>query len=168
VRAALGIGSNLGDRWSLLADGVARLRELDSEALVSSVYETAPVGGPDDQGAFLNCVVILETARSASDLLGIAHELEGAAHRIRTVRFGPRTLDVDVLLYGDEVSDDPVLTLPHPRMYERAFVLVPLAEIAPDLVPEGWLDRLGGEAVIGAAVRRVGALLAPTPENIGS
>lgn len=168
MRAALALGSNLGDRWSLLADAVAMLRELDSAALVSSVYETAPIGGPTGQGAYLNCVVILDTDRSASALLAIAHDLEAAANRVRSVRFGPRTLDVDVLLYGDEVSDDPVLTLPHPRMYERAFVLAPLAEIAPDLVPAGWIDALGGGAAVAQEVRRVGALLAPTPENLGS
>lgn len=166
MRAALGLGSNLGDRWSLLADAVAELRELDSEALVSSVYETAPVGGPTGQRAYLNCVVVLETERSASDLLQIAHDLEARAHRVRSVRFGPRTLDVDVLLYGDEVCDDPVLTLPHPRMYKRAFVLAPLAEVAPDLVRAGWIESLGGAAAVALEVRRVGALLAPTPENL--
>lgn len=168
MRAALGLGSNLGDRWSFLADAVAALRELDAAALVSAVYETAPVGGPDGQGRFLNCVVVLETDKSASELLDIAHELEAAAGRVRSVRFGPRTLDVDVLCYGEEVRDDPVLTLPHPRMYERAFVLAPLAEIAPDLVPRGWIDALGGEAAVAHEVQRVGALLAPTPENLGA
>ena len=168
MRAALGLGSNLGDRWSLLADAVAELRELDSGALVSSVYETAPVGGPAGQGAYLNCVVVLETERSAADLLQIAHDLEARANRVRAVRFGPRTLDVDVLLHGDEVSDDPVLTLPHPRMYARAFVLAPLAEVAPDLAPAGWIESLGGAAAVALEVRRVGALLAPTPENLDS
>jgi len=168
MRAALGLGSNLGDRWSLLAAGVAALRELDPGAIVSSVYETAPVGGPEGQGAFLNCVVVLETDRSARQLLDLAHELEARANRVRTVRFGPRTLDVDVLVYGDEQSDDETLTLPHPRMYERAFVLAPLDEVAPDLVPRNWVDSLGGEAAVLATVRRVGALLAPTPENLGS
>jgi 2-amino-4-hydroxy-6-hydroxymethyldihydropteridine diphosphokinase len=168
VRAALALGSNLGDRWALLADAVAVLRELDAAALVSSVYETAPVGGPAGQGSYLNCVVVLETDRSASDLLGVAHDLEAAAKRVRAERFGPRTLDVDVLLYGDVVQDDPALTLPHPRMYQRAFVLAPLAEIAPDLVPPLWMDALGGAAAVAQQVRRVGALLAPTPENLGS
>jgi 2-amino-4-hydroxy-6-hydroxymethyldihydropteridine diphosphokinase len=168
VRAALGLGSNLGDRWSLLADAVAELRELDPAALVSSVYETAPVGGPAGQGAYLNCVVLLDTERSAADLLQIAHDLESRADRVRSVRFGPRTLDVDVLLYGEEVSDDPVLTLPHPRMYERAFVLAPLAEVAPDLAPPGWVESLGGASAVALEVRRVGALLAPTPENLDS
>jgi 2-amino-4-hydroxy-6-hydroxymethyldihydropteridine diphosphokinase len=111
-------------------------------------------------------VVVLETERSASDLLQIAHDLEARAHRVRSVRFGPRTLDVDVLLYGDEVCDDPVLTLPHPRMYKRAFVLAPLAEVAPDLVRAGWIESLGGAAAVALEVRRVGALLAPTPENL--
>jgi 2-amino-4-hydroxy-6-hydroxymethyldihydropteridine diphosphokinase len=168
VRAALGLGSNLGDRWSLLADAVAELRELDPEALVSSVYETAPVGGPAGQRAYLNCVVVLETEHSAAELLQIAHDLEARANRVRAARFGPRTLDVDVLLYGDEVSDDPVLTLPHPRMYERAFVLAPLAEVAADLAPAGWVDSLGGAGAVALEVRRVGALLAPTPENLDS
>jgi len=168
MRAALGLGSNLGDRWSLLAAGVAALRELDPGALVSSVYETAPIGGPDGQGAFLNCVVVIETDCSPRQLLELAHELEARANRVRTIRFGPRTLDVDVLLYGDERSDDETLTLPHPRMHERAFVLAPLGEIAPELVPENWVDRLGGQALVVAAVRKVGALLAPAPENIGS
>ena len=142
------------------------LRELDATALVSSVYETAPVGGPAGQGAYLNCVVVLETDRSAVELLDLAHELEAGANRVRAVRNGPRTLDVDVLLYGDEVSDDPVLTLPHPRMYERAFVLAPLSEIAPDLAPSGWISALGGAAAVAGDVSRVGALLAPTPESL--
>lgn len=157
----LGLGSNLGDRWSLLAAAVAELREMDSNALVSSVYETAPVGGPTDQGSYLNCVVIVETSMSAREMLEVAHRLERGANRERSVRFGPRTLDVDVLRYGDVVSDDPVLTLPHPRMHERAFVLAPLDEIAPNLVPSGWVDDLGGKVAVQAAVRRVGALLAP-------
>jgi len=166
VRAALGLGSNLGDRWSLLADAVAKLRELDSAALVSSVYETAPVGGPAEQGPYLNCVVVLETDRSAVELLHLAHELEAGANRVRAVRFGPRTLDVDVLLYGDEVSYDPTLRLPHPRMYERAFVLAPLAEVAPELAPTRWISALGGAAAVAGEVQRVGALLAPTPESL--
>jgi 2-amino-4-hydroxy-6-hydroxymethyldihydropteridine diphosphokinase len=161
LRAVLGLGSNLGDRWSFLADAVAVLRGEDPDALVSSVYETEPVGGPDDQGAFLNCVVVLETDRSPMALLELAHELERAANRVRLVRFGPRTLDVDVLDYADVRSDDPLLTLPHPRMFERAFVLVPLNEVAPDLVPKDWLEHLGGEGHVAQAVRRVGALLAP-------
>lgn len=163
MRAALGLGSNLGDRWTRLADAVARLRVEDASALVSSVYETAPVGGPE-QGAFLNCVVVLETTRSAWELLDFAHELEASANRVRLVRFGPRTLDVDVLLYGEEVRDDVALTIPHPRMYERAFVLQPLAEVAPDLVPAGWVARLGGAEKVGRTVRKVGALLAPLTE----
>ena len=147
-----------------MATGVARLRELDPNALVSSVYETAPVGGPSEQGPYLNCVVVLETNLSPMDLLDLAHELESAANRVRTVRFGPRTLDVDILLYGDVRSDDPVLTLPHPRMDERAFVLAPLHQVAPDLVSIAWVDALGGIEVVAAQVRRVGALLAPTQE----
>lgn len=160
MQAVLGLGSNLGDRWSQLAAAVARLRCLDPAAKVSPVYETAPVGGPSGQGPYLNCVVVLETDRKPEELLDLAHELEEAAHRVRLERFGPRTLDVDVLLAGDVVSDDPVLTLPHPRMFERAFVLAPLAEVAPELVPADWVERLGGAAEVAGSVRRVGALLA--------
>jgi len=94
------------------------------------------VGGPDDQGAYLNLVVELDTDLSPRELLAAAQRAEAGAQRVRTERWGPRTLDVDVLLVGDEVVDEPDLVVPHPRMWERAFVLVPLADLAPDLVSE--------------------------------
>jgi 2-amino-4-hydroxy-6-hydroxymethyldihydropteridine diphosphokinase len=97
------------------------------------VYETAPVGGPE-QGPYLNAVVAIDSDIDARALLALAQQLEAAAHRVRTVRWGPRTLDVDVLWVDGERLDDPELTVPHPRMWERAFVLVPLADVAPDLV----------------------------------
>lgn len=106
---------------------------------VSSLWETAPVGGPD-QGAFLNAVVELRTDLSARELLDLCRDLEAAAERVRTVRWGPRTLDVDVLWIDGESVDDPDLVVPHPRMFDRAFVLVPLGELAPDLVPESFED----------------------------
>jgi 2-amino-4-hydroxy-6-hydroxymethyldihydropteridine diphosphokinase len=161
MQAALSLGSNLGDRWSLLATAVAHFREMDAAARVSSVYETDPVGGPVEQRPYLNCVVVLDTELSAAALLEVAHDLENAADRVRSLRFGPRTLDVDILSYGDLVSGDPDLTLPHPRMFERAFVLAPLEEIASEFVPANWVDALGGALVVREAVRRVGALLAP-------
>lgn len=168
MRTVLGLGSNLGERWSLLASAVGGLRELDPKALVSSVYETAPVGGPGEQGAYLNCVAVIETSLPARELLDLAHDFEAAANRVRSVRFGPRTLDVDILIYGDLVSNDPELTLPHPRMYDRAFVLAPLEEVAPDLVPANWVTTLGGEEVVRSSVRRVGALLAPAAGSVAS
>jgi 2-amino-4-hydroxy-6-hydroxymethyldihydropteridine diphosphokinase len=132
-RAFLALGSNLGDRWALLRRGVAGLPDV---VAVSPVYETDPVGGPDDQGAYLNLVVELDTDLSPRELLAAAQRAEAGAKRVRTERWGPRTLDVDVLLVGHEVVDEPDLVVPHPRMWERAFVLVPLADLAPDLVSE--------------------------------
>ena len=116
-------------------------------AATSPVYETAPMGGPPGQGPYLNAVVELRTRLGARQLLEVCQGLEDAAGRVRAERFGPRTLDVDVLLVGDEEVDDDDLTVPHPRMWERAFVLVPLADLAPDLVPEPPVDpavRLAG------------------------
>ena len=131
-RAFLGLGSNLGDRRAHLRDAVAALPDV---VAVSSVYETAPVGGPE-QGPYLNCVVELRTALTGHQLLDAARACEAAAERVREVRWGPRTLDVDVLWIDGEEVADPDLEVPHPRMFERAFVLVPLRELAPDLVAE--------------------------------
>ncbi len=130
-RAFLGLGSNLGDRWQHLRDGVARLPDI---VAVSPVYETEPVGGPPGQGPFLNLVVELSTDRTPRQLLEAAHDAEEHAHRVRREHWGPRTLDVDVLLVGDLLVNDPDLVVPHPRMWERAFVLVPLHDLAPDIV----------------------------------
>ena len=99
------------------------------------MYETAPVGGPSGQGPFLNAVVQLDTDLGPRQLLDLCRRLEDAAGRARGERFGPRTLDVDVLLVGDLLGNDPDLVVPHPRMWDRPFVLVPLAQLAPDLVP---------------------------------
>jgi 2-amino-4-hydroxy-6-hydroxymethyldihydropteridine diphosphokinase len=127
------------------------LDSLPDVVAVSSVYETDPVGGPAGQGPYLNAVVELDTGRSPRELLEIGRSLEDAAGRVRAERFGPRTLDVDVLLVGDLVIDEDDLVVPHPRMWERAFVLVPLAELAPELVPAGPTARDRGPA--GGAVR---------------
>jgi 2-amino-4-hydroxy-6-hydroxymethyldihydropteridine diphosphokinase len=99
------------------------------------VYATDPVGGPE-QPEFLNAVVQVETSLAPHELLALGQRLESDAHRVRTERWGPRTLDVDVLLVGDEQVHTPDLEVPHPRMWERGFVMAPLAELAPDLVPE--------------------------------
>jgi 2-amino-4-hydroxy-6-hydroxymethyldihydropteridine diphosphokinase len=151
-RVFVGLGSNLGDRRDQLRRAVGRLRSDGDLVAVSPVYETEPVGGPSDQGAYLNVVVELSTADSARRLLDRCRALEASAGRVRTVRFGPRTLDADVLLVGDEAVADEDLVVPHPRMWERRFVLAPLADLAPELVPE---DRL---AAAGGRVARLGTL----------
>jgi len=135
VRAFLGLGSNLGDRRAQLRRAVELLAAEGDLVAVSPLYETDPVGGPADQPAYLNLVVELATSATARELLARCARLEADAQRVRAVRFGPRTLDADVLLVGTERVDEPDLVVPHPRMYERRFVLAPLADLAPDLVP---------------------------------
>jgi 2-amino-4-hydroxy-6-hydroxymethyldihydropteridine diphosphokinase len=142
-RAFLGLGSNLGDRVGYLCDAVDTLRAVDLRA-VSPVYETEPVGGPGGQDAYLNLVAELATARAPHDLLGVCHRLEAAAGRVRDERWGPRTLDVDVLWIDGVIVDEPDLQVPHPRMWERRFVLAPLRDLAPDLVDEGTLEAAAG------------------------
>jgi 2-amino-4-hydroxy-6-hydroxymethyldihydropteridine diphosphokinase len=147
-RAYLSLGSNIGDRRAHLVAGVDVVRAQDTYR-TSSVYETEPQGGVA-QDDYWNLVLELETDATAHELLERARDAEAARQRVRDVRWGPRTLDVDVLLVGDERSDDPELLVPHPRMYERSFVLVPLHELAPDLVTPaqlragvGTVTRLG-------------------------
>jgi 2-amino-4-hydroxy-6-hydroxymethyldihydropteridine diphosphokinase len=123
---------------------VASLRAAGDVVAVSEVYETEPVGGPEGQSPYLNVVVELRTADAPRRLLERCRELEEAAGRVRTVRFGPRTLDADVLMVGDAVLDEADLIVPHPRMWERRFVLAPLAELAPDLVDPSVLASAGG------------------------
>ncbi|GHD28016.1 2-amino-4-hydroxy-6-hydroxymethyldihydropteridine diphosphokinase [Nocardiopsis kunsanensis] len=149
--AVLALGSNLGDRRATLQGAVdALLSGADAPRAValSPVFETAPVGGPE-QGAFLNAVLVVETGGSARELLALAQRTEQRFDRVREVRWGPRTLDVDVIVFGGTRSDDPELTLPHPRAHERAFVLRPWLEADPGAelpghgpVP-GLLDRIG-------------------------
>jgi 2-amino-4-hydroxy-6-hydroxymethyldihydropteridine diphosphokinase len=137
VRAYLGLGSNLGDRRARLRQAVDALPDVVG---VSPVYETEPVGGPAGQGRYLNMVVALETQLSPRQLLDLAHRLENDAGRVRTERHGPRTLDVDVLVVGGLCVDEPDLVVPHPRMWERRFVLVPLADLAAgEVEPAGPL-----------------------------
>jgi 2-amino-4-hydroxy-6-hydroxymethyldihydropteridine diphosphokinase len=142
VRAFLALGSNLGDRRRHLADAVASLGP--AVVRVSPVYETDPVGGPP-QESYLNAVVELATELTPRQLLGVCHRLEAAAGRVRGERWGPRTLDVDVLLYGDLTVEEPDLQIPHPRMWGRRFVVAPLADIAPDLVVAGWERWVDGD-----------------------
>jgi 2-amino-4-hydroxy-6-hydroxymethyldihydropteridine diphosphokinase len=166
-RAFFGLGSNLGDRWAYLQSGIDGLRAIGNRTFVSRIYETAPVGGPDGQGAYLNCVVALESDRAPLELLAVANGLEDAAGRVRLERFGPRTLDVDILMIEGVTSGDPNLTLPHPRMLERAFVLAPLEELDAAIPPAGWRARLGGEHVVSLAARPVGVMLHVSADQRG-
>jgi 2-amino-4-hydroxy-6-hydroxymethyldihydropteridine diphosphokinase len=134
-RAYVALGSNLGDRAAHLQYAVDSLVAADRVAViaVSRVYETAPVGGPP-QDAYLNAVAAIETELDPHALLALGQQIERDAYRVRVERWGPRTLDVDLLLYDNERVSDPELTLPHPRMWERGFVLAPLRDVAPELV----------------------------------
>jgi 2-amino-4-hydroxy-6-hydroxymethyldihydropteridine diphosphokinase len=146
--AYLSLGSNLGDRGAHLAAGVDLVTEGD-EYRVSSVYETDPIGGVV-QDKFWNMVVELTTDATPRELLVRAQRAEAARDRVRDVRHGPRTLDVDVLIVGDERSHDPEILIPHPRMYERSFVLVPLHELAPGLITPALLaGGVGGVVRLG-------------------
>lgn len=135
TRALLGLGSNLGDRRAYLRAAVEAMPDLIE---ASSVYETAPVGGPDAQGAYLNMVVALDTTLDPRQLLDLCARLESGAERMRSERWGPRTLDVDIEWIDGVTVDDPDLVIPHPRMLERRFVKVPLLEVAPDLADLDW------------------------------
>jgi 2-amino-4-hydroxy-6-hydroxymethyldihydropteridine diphosphokinase len=133
--AYIALGSNLGDRLGYLQLGVDALAGVPGVVVraVSRVYETAPVGGPP-QDAYLNAIVAIETDLDPHDLLHRCQQVEELAARERKERWGPRTLDVDILLIDGVRADTEELTIPHPRMWERGFVLAPLRDVAPDLV----------------------------------
>lgn len=137
-RCHVALGANLGDPVATVSAAIAALRRLPDTEFVaaSSLYRTAPVG-LKHQPDFINAVVELIAVPPAPTLLEMLFAIEARFGRRRSIRNAPRTLDLDLLLYGDETSADPSLTLPHPRLHERAFVLAPLAEIAPDLVIPG-------------------------------
>ena len=145
VAAFVGLGANLGDPIAQVTKAIARLAVLEKSHIVrsSSLYRTAPIGHAD-QPEFVNAVVLLDTALAPRELLDALLEIERAAGRERSFPNAPRLLDLDLLLYGEQVIDTPGLVVPHPRMHERAFVLVPLVEIAPDaVVPgHGWAADL--------------------------
>jgi 2-amino-4-hydroxy-6-hydroxymethyldihydropteridine diphosphokinase len=133
--AVISIGSNLGNRLETLQGAVAALEDTPCVRVkaVSPVYETEPWGvAPGSQPSYFNAVVVLKTTLPPSSLLERAHAVEEAFNRVRDERWGPRTLDVDIVAYAELVSDDPVLTLPHPRAHERAFVLVPWHDVEPE------------------------------------
>ena len=146
--AYLALGANVGDRRANLR---AALRLLDAGGCrvtkASSLYSTRPVG-VEDQPDFLNAVIEVSTTLSPVDLLDLCNAIENEMGRQRTIRWGPRVIDIDILLYEGAAVDSDGLTIPHPRMMERSFVLVPLAEIAPDaLVPGGMTAREAADSV---------------------
>ena len=159
TRVALSLGANLGDRVVALQHAVDVLSGLGEIVGLSDVYETDPVGGPE-QPEYYNAVVIVETDASAAEVLSTAQRAERGKGRTREVRWGPRTLDVDVLAFGDRVSDDPDLTLPHPRATERAFVMIPWAQADPQFVlPDGRTVAAVRDAIADEGVRPLGRLL---------
>jgi 2-amino-4-hydroxy-6-hydroxymethyldihydropteridine diphosphokinase len=165
VRAVLSLGSNLDDRVGYVRAAISSLgddprTEVDA---VSSLYETDPVG-VDGQDSYVNAVVVVTTTRAPAQLLVLAHELEARAARLRPHRWAPRTLDVDIVSVDDLVSDDPTLTLPHPRAHERAFVLVPWLEIDPhaSLPGRGTVEHL----VAGLDTGGVRLLASPRPGGV--
>lgn len=150
--AYIGLGANLGDRFEVLGWAVERLGAIGTVDAVSPVYETEPLHVVD-QPRFLNAVARVRTALRPESVLAGLLAIELDAGRTRSVRHGPRTLDLDLLLYDDQIIHTPDLTLPHPRLHERAFVLIPLADLAPDLLIPGH----------DATVAQFLALLAPDP-----
>jgi 2-amino-4-hydroxy-6-hydroxymethyldihydropteridine diphosphokinase len=165
-RVVLAVGANLGDRLDTLqacVNAIGRLRDTDVLA-ISPVYQTAPVGGPP-QPDYLNAVLAVATGLGPGELLEAAHGIEAEFGRVREVRFGPRTLDVDIISYSGEVSDDPVLTLPHPRAQERAFVLAPWLDIDPEatLPGRGPVRELLAGLDAGGIRRQPGMVLLPPP-----
>ncbi|MFB9992891.1 2-amino-4-hydroxy-6-hydroxymethyldihydropteridine diphosphokinase [Deinococcus oregonensis] len=148
--AWIALGANLGDARATLQWARAEVAQLGTVTGVSALYRTAPVGGPAGQPDYLNAALSLHTGLSAPALLAALHALEARAGRERRERWEARLLDLDLILYGDQITQTPALTLPHPRAWERAFVLAPLADLNPLLChPET------GESV-GAALNRVG------------
>ncbi|MCK2213967.1 2-amino-4-hydroxy-6-hydroxymethyldihydropteridine diphosphokinase [Actinomadura sp. ATCC 31491] len=149
MKAVLALGSNLGRRFQTLQGAIDALFDAPGLEFVkaSPVYETDPVGGPGGQEPYLNAVVVAETTLEPRTLLERALSVENAFGRVRAERWGPRTLDVDLIVVGERTCDDPDLTLPHPRAHERAFVLVPWLEADPEAAVPGHgrvVDLLAG------------------------
>lgn len=139
-RAVLSLGANVGDPLAALRFAVAALRERVEVVAVSPVYETVPLGGPP-QDNYRNAILLVETALAPAELLTLAHEIEDSAGRVRAERWGPRTLDIDIVAYDDVVSEQPML--PHPRAHERAFVLAPWLDVDADAaLPQGRVAEL--------------------------
>lgn len=142
----LSLGSNIGDRLHMLKQATELLKQHPEVNVIgiSSIYETTPVGMVD-QAPFLNMAVHIMTSCSALELLDVCQEIEQKLHRKRLVRWGPRTIDLDILLYNQDNMESERLTIPHPRMYERAFVLIPLMELNPSIKESVQIDSAGIE-----------------------
>lgn len=138
-RAIVALGSNLGDRVEYLRFGIARIGHVVAQ---SQVFETDPVGGPDNQGPYLNMVAVIATDLDPYALLRHLNQVEADADRVRVIRWGPRTLDLDIVFYDDVRIESEELAIPHPRFAERRFVLEPLSEVAPEHCPSEWRNRL--------------------------
>lgn len=156
ARVAIGLGANLGDRLETLREAARRIERVAPVLARSSVYETAPVGGPP-QGDFLNAAVLLDASPPWEALLDALQAIEHELGRVRTVRDGPRTIDLDVLWIEGVVVDTSRLVVPHPRLPLRAFALAPLLDVAPDAGD----PRSGARYVLGqdTSIRRIGARL---------
>ena len=153
AEAALGVGSNVGDKRGRIAEAVARLEAGGAHVIRRSSDYRTPPWGPVEQDWFVNACVLVDTALAPEVLLALCQRIERELGRTREIRWGPRSIDIDILTYADVVRDEPALTLPHPLVLERAFVLAPLAEIAPDLEIRGRrvadaLADIGTEGVV--------------------
>jgi 2-amino-4-hydroxy-6-hydroxymethyldihydropteridine diphosphokinase len=169
TKVVFALGANLGNPYESLCRSLTLLAAHEEWALtaISSVYVTDPVGGPDGQPPFLNAVGLAEVGFGARTTLGLFHVVEDACGRVRDERWGPRTLDLDLIVFDDVTSADPSLTLPHPRAYERGFVVQPWLEVDPDAA----LPGIGRVALLPAArpdagVRRRADLVLPGPIGV--
>jgi 2-amino-4-hydroxy-6-hydroxymethyldihydropteridine diphosphokinase len=154
THVVLSIGANLGDAENMVYQTIHQLSEILKESKASRIYQTSPVG-VEDQPDFFNAVIVGEWGGTADELLERTSKLEEAAGRERELRWGARTLDIDIITFGDQVSHDPKLTLPHPRAHERLFVLIPWIELQPD----AQLIGQGDVSAIIEALQSAGATL---------
>ena len=158
--AYIGLGSNLGDRIAYLGAAINAIKQLDDPIAISSVYESDPHGVDEDQPLYLNMVLAINMRFEPMELLEKLLDIERASGRIRNRANESRTLDLDILMVGDMVLDNPILSIPHPRMQERAFVMIPLAEIAPRAM-HPTLNRTVADIVAGLddqGVHRLGEI----------
>ena len=161
----LSLGAKLGDPLSALTSALEALAQTEGVEVLatSSFYGTAPIGGPD-QPDYINAVAVLETTLAPMAILDLAHRIEADHDRVRQERWGPRTLDIDLVVYDDVVSEDPTLTIPHPRAHQRAFVMVPWHELEPDAV----LATFGPIADLIEHVKDQEIAVVATPHHPGS